>query len=118
MSDDQKLNMKIQKLANDWKIVLNENGWEEKLQKEYKSMKYTYIFSAAVTIILGVIASAITLVALFAERSTIMGIEMNQQTFTTALIATLSLSISMNAAGLKTRFEKIKTFLFLKDMHQ
>ncbi len=118
MAEDHEMNNKIQQLAKSWKIDTNQKGWEDKLLKEYKSIKYTYIFSFTIAIILVIIASVITLVALFAEGSTIMGVEMTHKTFAAALIVTLSFSISMNTAGLKLRFERLKTFLFLKDMSQ
>lgn len=117
MAEDQNLDLKIRKLADSWKIDTSEKGWEHKLLKEYKSMKYTYIFSFVAGMILTIPAAIITLLALVAEGNTIFGIEMDQNTFAVALIITLSSSISMKTAGLKLRFERIKTLVFLKEIN-
>jgi hypothetical protein len=117
MAEDQNLDLRIRKLADSWKIDTSEIGREHKLLKEYKSMKYTYIFSFLVGMMLIIPAAIITLLALVAEGNTIFGIEMNQYTFAVALIITLSSSISMKTAGLKLRFERIKTLVFLKEIN-
>ncbi len=119
MSHNQTLNPKIEKLAKDWKINIDERDWPDKLRKEYKTMKFNYIFSRVLILSVALVSTIIALIALFADSdSVILGIVMNQKTFAVALIISISSSLSMNAIGLKLRFDRLKTFLFLKELNQ
>lgn len=113
----QHISSKIDKLQKTLKIDTMAKDWESKIKKELRSMTFNYKISRIVSFIFVGAFAILGLVALFADGGTVFGIEIKEPYLYVSIIVTSLSAIIINAGNMQLRMDRIKTFLFLKDLN-
>lgn len=113
----QHISSKIDELQKTLKIDTMAKDWESKIKKELRSMTFNYKISRIVSFIFVGAFAILGLVALFADGGTVFGIEIKEPYLYVSIIVTSLSAIIINAGNMQLRMDRIKTFLFLKDLN-
>ena len=107
------INSRLEELARELKLDLNNEAWEERLRKDLNNTKtYGKIYFASIGVILG-ISIVIMTIGLIFKGQELFGILIKEKYFDTALLITMVLILGLNYGPLIIKREKIKAFLFL-----
>ena len=107
------INSRLEELAQELKLDLNDEDWEERLRKDLKNTKiYGKIYIVLIGVIL-IISIVILTIGLIFKGEELFGIFMKEKYFDTAMLITCILILGLNYGPLIMRREKIKAFLFL-----
>lgn len=113
---EQTISLKIEELKKDLKIKTEEKDWQGNLDKELKSISISYKISRALGFLFVGGFAILGLVALIADGGTVLGIEIKNQYLYVSILVTAISSVILNAGNARIRMDRIKTFLFLKDI--